>query len=123
LVCFPFRAPSVNIAVNQDTNVVDKDAGQFKQSKPSLENQALALLVTATPATAAVQQSSAGSVLEDLANTLVGLGRALEVLESTDLLADLLTLQVNIIVSITARLTIGRVDRSKTYLLGGDGLL
>jgi hypothetical protein len=31
-------------------------------------------------------------VLEDLANTLVGLGRALEVLVGLDLLADLLTL-------------------------------
>jgi hypothetical protein len=69
----------------------------------SLEDQALALLVTATPATAAVQQSSAGGMLKDLANTLVGLGGALEVLESTDLLADLLTLQANI-VSITAGL-------------------
>jgi hypothetical protein len=31
-------------------------------------------------------------MLEDLANTLVGLGRALQVLEGTDLLANLLAL-------------------------------
>lgn len=34
-------------------------------------------------------------MLENLADALVGLGRALEVLESTDLLADLLALAEN----------------------------
>lgn len=38
------------------------------------------------------QKCGAGSVLEHLTDTLVGLGRALEVLVGTDLLADLLSL-------------------------------
>ena len=38
------------------------------------------------------EECGAGSVLKHLADTLVGLGRALEVLVGTDLLADLLTL-------------------------------
>jgi hypothetical protein len=50
-----------------------------------------ALLVAALSA-AAREESSAGSVLKHLANTLVGLGRALEVLVGADLLTDLLTL-------------------------------
>lgn len=54
-----------------------------------LENHALVLLAAAP---AAGKQSSAGSVLEHLADTLVRLGRALEVLVGANLLADLLTL-------------------------------
>jgi hypothetical protein len=103
LVRFPFPTPIVNTAVNEDIDVVDKRRRPVQTIQANLEHQALALLVTTTPATAAVQQSSAGGMLKDLANTLVGLGGALEVLESTDLLANLLTLQANI-VSITAGL-------------------
>jgi hypothetical protein len=44
-------------------------------------------------AAAAGQESSAGCVLKHLADTLVGLGRALEVLVGANLLADLLTLE------------------------------
>lgn len=43
-------------------------------------------------AAAAGEESGACGVLENLADTLVGPGRALEVLVGTDLLADLLTL-------------------------------
>jgi hypothetical protein len=43
-----------------------------------------------TPATG--EQSSTGSVLENFADALVGLGGALEVFVGTNLLADLLTL-------------------------------
>lgn len=56
----------------------------------SLQNRALALL--AAPLAAARKQSGAGGVLKHLADTLVGLGRALEVLVGTNLLADVLTL-------------------------------
>jgi len=38
------------------------------------------------------QESGSGRVLEHLADALVGLGRALEVLVGANLLADLLTL-------------------------------
>ncbi len=44
-------------------------------------------------AAAAGQESSASGVLKHLADTLVGLGRTLEVLVGTNLLADLLTLE------------------------------
>lgn len=46
------------------------------------------LLATSFP----LQQSCAGGVLEHLPDALVGLGRALKVLVSTNLLADLLAL-------------------------------
>jgi hypothetical protein len=57
----------------------------------SLQKQALALLAGLL-AGAGLEQSRAGGRLEDLADTLIGTGRALEVLVGTDLLADLLTL-------------------------------
>lgn len=53
-----------------------------------LQDAALLVLGAAT----AREQSSAGGVLEDLVDALVGLGGALEVLVGTNLLADLLTL-------------------------------
>lgn len=53
-----------------------------------LQDQALLVLLTAS----AGQESSARGVLEHFADTLVGPGRALEVLVGTDLLTDLLTL-------------------------------
>lgn len=56
----------------------------------SLQDRALALL--AGLALADLEEGSAGSGLEDLTDTLVGTGRALEVLVGTNLLADLLTL-------------------------------
>lgn len=56
----------------------------------SLQDRALALL--ARLALADLEEGSAGSGLEDLTDTLVGAGRALEVLVGTNLLADLLTL-------------------------------
>lgn len=52
-----------------------------------LENQALLLLLAS-----ARQESGAGSVLEDLLDTVAGLGGTLEVLVGTNLLADILTL-------------------------------
>lgn len=58
---------------------------------PHLQDKALVLLAAA--ATLARQESSTGGVLEHLADTLVGLGRALEVLVGANLLADLLTLK------------------------------
>jgi hypothetical protein len=58
-------------------------------------------------------------VLENLTDTLVGLGRALEVLESADLLANFLTL-ANELAS-GARIFTGCL--SPMYLLGRDGLL
>lgn len=58
----------------------------------SLQKQALAALLAALLAGAGLEQSRAGGGLEDLADTLVGTGRALKVLVGTDLLADLLTL-------------------------------
>ena len=57
-----------------------------------LQHHALVLLAGTT---AARQQSGASGVLEDLADTLVGLGRALEVLVGTNLLANLLTLRAS----------------------------
>ena len=56
----------------------------------TLQDRALALL--AGLALADLQEGSAGSGLEDLTDTLIGTGRALEVLVGTNLLADLLTL-------------------------------
>lgn len=53
-----------------------------------LQDQALVLLVAPIP----LQQGSTGGMLKHLSDALVGLGRALEVLVGTDLLADLLTL-------------------------------
>lgn len=50
-------------------------------------------MLLAAAATLARQESSAGGVLEHLADTLIGLGRALEVLVGANLLADLLTLK------------------------------
>ena len=52
----------------------------------SLQDQALLLLLLPG------EQCRAGSVLEDLAHAFVRLGRALEVLRGTDLLADVLSL-------------------------------
>ena len=54
----------------------------------SLQNAALLVLGAAT----ARKQSSAGGVLENLVDAFVGLGRALEVLVGTNLLANLLSL-------------------------------
>lgn len=56
-----------------------------------LQDQALVLLVAAF----SLQQGSASGVLKHLANTLVGLGRAFQVLVGTNLLANLLTLLSN----------------------------
>jgi hypothetical protein len=53
-----------------------------------LQNEALVLLA----ATLLGEEGSAGRVLEDLTDSLVGLCRTLEILVCTDLLADLLTL-------------------------------
>lgn len=56
----------------------------------SLQNRALALL--AGLALADLQEGSTSSGLKDLTDTLVGTSRALKVLVSTNLLANLLTL-------------------------------
>jgi hypothetical protein len=53
-----------------------------------LEDQALGVLLWAS----ARQKGGTGGVLKHLPNTLVGLGRALEILVGADLLADVLTL-------------------------------
>jgi hypothetical protein len=52
----------------------------------NLQNLALSLVLLAC------KEGGTGSVLEHLADTLVGLGRALQVLLRTDLLADVLGL-------------------------------
>lgn len=57
-----------------------------------LENQAALALLAASLALDGLQESSTSGSLEDLTNTLVGAGRALEVLVGTNLLADFLTL-------------------------------
>ena len=62
-----------------------------KKKKKCLENEALGLPVAPSAATS-VEEGGTCCVLEYLADTLVGLGRALEVLDGTNLLADLLTL-------------------------------
>lgn len=68
-----------------------QDAGCGRDlTRVCLEQVALVLLAAAP---GAGQQSSASGVLEHLADTLVRLGRALEVLVGADLLADLLTLK------------------------------
>jgi hypothetical protein len=61
------------------------------QQLVSLENHARTLLA-ASLALDGLQESSASGSLEDFTHTLVGAGRALEVLVGTDLLADFLTL-------------------------------
>ena len=58
-----------------------------KETKTSLQDGAPLLLLVSLG-----QESSPGGSLEDLADTLVGARRALKVLVSTDLLANLLTL-------------------------------
>ncbi len=56
---------------------------------PALQHEAL---LVAALAAAAREQGRAGSMLKHLADALVGLGRALEVLVGTDLLANFLAL-------------------------------
>lgn len=58
-------------------------------SRRPLQNKTL---LVALAALAAGQQGSPSGVLKHLTDTLVGLGRALEVLVGRDLLTDLLTL-------------------------------
>ena len=60
------------------------------------------------------QQGSPSSVLEDLPDTLVGLGRALEVLVGTNLLANLLTLFSHIGISILSSQAQGRTAHGST---------
>lgn len=57
-----------------------------------LENQALGVLLCA----GAREESSTGSMLENLPDTLVRLSRALEILVGTNLLADVLTLALRV---------------------------
>lgn len=59
----------------------------FSCGRADLQNQALLAL-----STLASEQSSTGGRLEHLTHAVVGLGRALEVLVGTNLLADFLTL-------------------------------
>lgn len=59
----------------------------FIRRPDKLHDQALLAL-----AALAGQESSTGSRLEDLTHTVVGLGRAFEILVGTDLLANFLTL-------------------------------
>lgn len=63
-----------------------------------------------------LQQSRAGGGLKDLANTLVGAGRALEVLVGTDLLANFLTLHGQLARPLST-------IKKDAYLLRADGLL
>lgn len=60
----------------------------YRQVSTSLQDEALVLL----RAGGLAEECGTGCVLENLTDTLVGLGRALEVLVGTDLLADLLSL-------------------------------
>lgn len=60
----------------------------------SLQDQALLVLLLLG------QERGAGSGFEDFADTFVGLGRALEVLVGADLLADFLTLEYSMLVSV-----------------------
>lgn len=73
--------------------------GSFRSSRTivwcTLQNQALLLAALLATAGSSLEQSRTGSGLKDLADTLVGTGRALKVLVGTDLLADLLTLLRN----------------------------
>jgi hypothetical protein len=55
-----------------------------------LENKALLVALAGLAATC--HEGGTGGVLEDFADTIVALGRALEVLVGHDLLTDLLTL-------------------------------
>jgi hypothetical protein len=57
-----------------------------------LENQATLARLAASLALGGLQESSTSGSLEDFADTLVGAGRALEVLVGANLLADFLTL-------------------------------
>lgn len=87
--------------------------------------QQLALALVLATVAAAREKGSAGGVLEHLADALVGLGRALEVLVGTDLLADLLTLlhqrSANVPTHDAAALTSlqSRCPRSGTRRIGG----
>jgi hypothetical protein len=69
----------------------------FARARPqqlvSLENQATLARLAASLALSGLQESSTSGSLEDFADTLVGAGRALEVLVGANLLADFLTLQ------------------------------
>lgn len=83
----------------------------------SLQNQAPAL--AGFFGLVGLQQGRAGGSLEDLAHTLVGAGRALEVLVGTDLLADFLTLDYT---RLAMPMVFARTG-GRTYLLRGDRLL
>jgi len=59
----------------------------------SLQNQAATFTLSAAlTALDGLEECSSGGSLEDFTNTLVGAGRALQVLVGADLLADFLTL-------------------------------
>jgi hypothetical protein len=75
--------------VGQKTPRRVQDGRGGDATRVCLKQVALVLLAAAP---GAGQQGSASGVLEHLADTLVCLGRALEVLVGADLLADLLTL-------------------------------
>lgn len=68
----------------------------FARARPQqlvrLENQATLARLAASLALSGLQESSTSGSLEDFADTLVGAGRALEVLVGANLLADFLTL-------------------------------
>lgn len=61
-----------------------------------LENQAALALLATSLALDGLQESSTGGSLKDFTDTLVGAGRAFEVLVGTDLLADFLTLWLKV---------------------------
>jgi hypothetical protein len=75
-----------------------------------------ALLAAATPLLS-WGEGSTGSVLKDLTDTLVGLGRALDVLLGTDLVLDLSGLCIVWVVGSCL------IERVKTHLLLGNGSL
>lgn len=82
------------------------------------------LLAAAFP----LQKRSTCGMLENLSDALVGLGRALEILVGANLLADLLTLRVDMPVSRLVFIWLesavsGQTRVQHTYLLGADGLL
>lgn len=90
----------------------------------------------ASAAAGARQKGSAGSMLKHLTDTLIRLGRTLEVLVSRDLLADLLTLQGKLLASIRSyelgdlitsqafsEIGVGLISWAYNYLLRRDGLL
>lgn len=68
----------------------------FARARPQqlvrLENQATLARLAASLALDGLQESSTSGSLEDFADTLVGAGRALEVLVGANLLANFLTL-------------------------------